>query len=99
MIRNSAFAAALTTFLVAAWMAGELTFLAPFKAILFHEHGRLIATAALLVFLNLCAGFYAVARTIFLRDAGRKLTQLDRQLKTGGILHEELGAYLKAREQ
>ena len=32
MTANAAFAAALTTFLVVAWMAGELAFLAPFKA-------------------------------------------------------------------
>jgi hypothetical protein len=99
MIRNSAFAAALITFLTIAWVAGELTFLAPFKAVLFHEHGRLIAGTALLLFLNLCATFYAVARALFLRDSGRKLTHLDRQLKAGGVLHEELGAYLRARKQ
>jgi hypothetical protein len=99
VIRNSAFAAALITFLVLAWMAGELTFLAPFKAALFREHGQLIAGITLLLFLNLCAAFYAIARTLFLRDSGRKLTHLDRQLKAGGVLHEELGAYLKAREQ
>jgi hypothetical protein len=32
MTANAAFAAALTTFLIVAWMAGELAFLAPFKA-------------------------------------------------------------------
>ena len=32
MIANVAFLAALTTFLVVAWLAGELTFLAPYKA-------------------------------------------------------------------
>jgi hypothetical protein len=99
VIRNAAFAAALATFLMVAWMAGELTFLAPFKTALFHEHGWLLAATALLVFLNLCAAFYALARMAFLRDAGRKLTHMDRQLKTGSVLHEELGAYFQAREQ
>ena len=37
MIANTAFLAALTVFLLAAWLAGELTFLAPYKATLFRE--------------------------------------------------------------
>ena len=34
-----AFLAAVTSFLVVAWLAGELTFLAPYKATLFRRHG------------------------------------------------------------
>lgn len=99
MIANSAFAAALATFLLLAWMAGELTFLAPYRAALFHEHGQAIALAALLVFLNLSVVFYATARALFLRDAGRKLTHLDRQLRRPGAPHEELAAYLKSQDR
>ena len=58
MIANTAFLAALTTFLLTAWLAGELTFLAPYKAALFREHGMVIAGGVLLVFLNLCAAYY-----------------------------------------
>ena len=99
MIANSAFAAALTTFLLTAWLAGELTFMAPFKAALFHQHGRTVLVAVLLVFLNLCALFYGASRLLFLRDAGRKLTHLDRELRRGGAPHEELAAYFQSREQ
>ena len=42
MIANVAFLAALTTFLAVAWLAGELSFLAPFKAGLFRHHGLTI---------------------------------------------------------
>jgi len=80
MVANVAFLAALTTFLVVAWLAGELSFLAPFKAGLFRHHGVVIASAVAALFLNLCAGYYSVARWLFLRDAGRKLTHMDRQL-------------------
>ena len=45
MTANAAFAAALTTFLIVAWMAGELAFLAPFKSLLFHRHGWTIGGA------------------------------------------------------
>lgn len=82
MIKNTAFLAALTLFLLGAWLAGELTFLARFKGLLFRQHGAAIGAGALLVFFNLFAVYYAAARQLFLRDTGRKLQHLDRQLGT-----------------
>ena len=80
MVANVAFLAALTTFLAVAWLAGELSFLAPFKAGLFRHHGLTIGVAIIVLFLNLCAAYYGIARWLFLRDAGRKLAHMDRQL-------------------
>lgn len=80
MIANVAFLAAITTFLAVAWLAGELSFLAPYKAGIFRHHGVTIAASVTVLFLNLCAAYYGVARWLFLRDAGRKLTHMDRQL-------------------
>ena len=94
MIPNVAFLAALTLFLLAAWLAGELSFLAPHKALLFRKHGVFIGAGALLVFLNLCAAYYAVARWVFLRDTGRKLTHADQQLATDDGVHQELREHL-----
>ena len=93
MIANSAFLAALTLFLMAAWLAGELAFLAPYKATLFRQHGWFIAGLALLVFFNLCALYYSVARWLFLRDSGRKLLHLDRQLGTSDAALDDLGPH------
>jgi len=53
MTANAAFAAALTTFLIVAWTAGELAFLAPFKGLLFHRHGWVIGGAVLLLFVSI----------------------------------------------
>jgi hypothetical protein len=94
MIANSAFLAALTLFLMAAWLAGELAFLAPYKATLFRQHGWFIAGLVLVVFFYLCALYYSVARWLFLRDSGRKLRHLDRQLGTPDAALEELGSHL-----
>ena len=94
MTANAAFAAALTTFLIVAWLAGELSFLAPYKAGLFRQHGLVIGASVLLVFLHLSALYYAIARWLFLRDAGRKLTHIDRQLGTAEGLHEDLRAHI-----
>ncbi len=92
MIANTAFLAALTVFLLAAWLAAELRFLAPYKAALFRQHGWQIAGVTLLVFVNLSAGYYAIARWLFLRDTGRKLRHLDQQLTTGDAALEDLRA-------
>jgi hypothetical protein len=96
MIPNVAFLAALTLFLLAAWLAGELAFLAPHKALLFRQHGWIIGAGALLVFLNLCAVYYVIARWLFLRDTGRKLTHVDQQLATDDGVHQELREHLTA---
>jgi hypothetical protein len=80
VVANVAFLAALTTFLVVAWVAGELSFLAPFKAGIFRNHGVTIGVATTVLFLNLCAAYYSIARWLLLRDAGRKLAHMDRQL-------------------
>ena len=90
MIANTAFLAALTVFLLAGWLAGELRFLAPYKTALFHLYGTVILGGMLLVFLHLCALYYAVARWLFLRETGRKLTHVDRQLMASEGVHEDL---------
>lgn len=94
MISNSAFLAALTTFLAVAWLAGELSFLAPYKALLFTRHGWLIGGVALVLFLNLCALFYTISRWLFLRDTGRKLLHIDRQLGAGDGLMDDMTGQL-----
>jgi hypothetical protein len=87
VIANAAFLASLTTFLIVAWLAGELTFLALYKAGLFRQHAFWIGVGILVLYLNLCAAFYGISRRLFLRDAGRKLSHLDGQLSTpDGVL-------------
>ena len=90
MIANTALLAALTVFLLVAWLAGELSVLAPYKVALFHLHGQFILGTALLVFLHLCAAYYALARWLFLRDTGRKLTHVDQQLIASEGVHQDV---------
>ena len=75
MIAKTAFLAALTVFLLAAWLAGQLSFLAPYKAPLFRLQGTFIAGMALMVFPNLCAAYHLLARWVFRHESGRKPTQ------------------------
>jgi hypothetical protein len=51
----------------------------------------------MLLFLNLCALFYGISRWLFLRDAGRKLTHVDRQLGTADTVHEDLRPHVNGR--
>ena len=95
MIANAAFLAALITFLIVGWLAAELTYLAPYKAGIFRQHGLVIGSFVAAVFLNLCAAFYNVGRWLFLRDAGRKLSHLDRQLRSPDAVLQDLRRDLK----
>ena len=94
MIANAAFLAAVTLFLGGAWLAGELTFLTPHKATLFRRHGWVIGGVTLVLFFNLFGVYYSVARWLFLRDTGRKLLHLDRQLGTADGVLEDLGTQI-----
>jgi hypothetical protein len=95
MIANAAFLAAVVTFLLAAWLAGELSYLARYKSGLFRAHGPQIVAVTVIVFLNFVALFYTLGRWLFLRDAGRKLTHIDRQLATRDGMLEDLREHMK----
>ena len=90
MIKNTAFLAAMTVVLLTGWLAGELSFLAPYKMALFRYHGLGILTGIVLVFVHLCAVFYGLARWLFLRDTGRKLMHVDRELIASDGVHQDL---------
>jgi len=90
MIANTAFLAVLTVFLLVGWLAGELRFLAPYRTALFDLYGTVIVGAIVVVFVNFSAFYYALARWLFLRDTGRKLTHVDRQLIASEGVHEDL---------
>jgi hypothetical protein len=91
MIANAAFLAGLTTFILAAWLAAELSFLAPYKAAIFRTYGLHILAGVVLVFVNRLGTYYLIARWLFLRDAGRKLTHI------APGLHDDLRRHFQKR--
>jgi hypothetical protein len=99
MIANAAFLAGLTTFILAAWLAAELSFLAPYKAAIFRTYGLHIVVGVVLVVVNLLGTYYLIARWLFLRDAGRKLTHIDRQLRSAPGLHDDLRRYFQKKSR
>ena len=65
------------------WLMGELKFLIPYKAILAHRYGTLLFLFLVVLFVNLFAAAFAVNRRFFLKDTGRKLAHLDKQMQVG----------------
>lgn len=99
MIANAAFLAGLTTFVLAGWLAAELSFLAPYRAAIFRTYGLHMVVGVVLVFVNLLGTYYLIARWLFLRDAGRKLTHIDRQLRSAPGLHDDLRRHFQKKSR
>jgi len=65
------------------WLMGELKFLIPYKTVLIHAYGTPILVFLAVLFVNLFAAAFAINRRFFLKDTGRKLSHLDKQLQVG----------------
>jgi hypothetical protein len=65
------------------WLMGELKFLIPYRHILVHQYGGVILAWLAVLFANVLAAVYALQRKFFLKDTGRKLTHVDRQVAAG----------------
>lgn len=90
MVRSSAFICALLIAGIGIWLLGELSFLAPYRNVILATHLRGIIAFIGLVSINLFGAVLAVNRRLFLRDTGRKLAHVEKQLRTGSSISEEL---------
>ena len=94
MIANSAFLAAMILMLLTFFIGGELNFLAPYKSLILHQYLTVIVSALGVAFLNLFAGFYLLSRGLFLKETGRKLAHVEKQLRTGDTIVRDLSERL-----
>ena len=88
----------ITTLLMLALVIGLLqacTFLSPYRSLLIQRYGSAIALYAGALFVNLFAAVYATSRAFFLKDTGRKLAHLEKQLRTGASISDELSRRLQ----
>ena len=83
MIANSLFLTIAILLAPGFWLLGELKFFIPYKTVLFHEYGTVILVYLATLFLNLFAAAFVLNRKFFLKDTGRKLSHLDKQLHVG----------------
>ena len=90
MIANAFFTATVFMLALGFFLLGECRFLIPYRQLLWESYGETIAIFAAVLFVNLFAVVYLVCRKLFLKDTGRKLAHLEKQLRTGANLSEEL---------
>ena len=88
---------ALTLFMVFGFLLMDrLKFLVPYRESIFHEYGWAIGLYAALLFGNLFAAFFLIARRFFLKHTGQKLVYVDKQLRIGG---DDLSAEIRERSE
>jgi hypothetical protein len=83
MIANALIITIAILLALAFWLMAELKFFIPYKLVLLHAYGKVIAVFFAVFFLNLFAAIYSLYRRFFLKDTGRKLSHLDAQFHTG----------------
>jgi len=83
MIANALFLTIALLLALGFWLMSELRFFVPYKVVLFHEYGRIVLLYVAVLFLNLFAATLTLIRKFFLKDTGRKLFHLDKQLHLG----------------
>lgn len=90
MIGESAFLAALMLLVLGFLALDQLQFLAPYRRLILDRYLWSLAAVTVVLFLNLFALFYLLGRRLFLRDTGRKLAHLEKQLHSGDTIVADL---------
>jgi hypothetical protein len=83
MIANAMLASTGLTLGLLFFLANELRFLIPYRALLVHEYGMSILIFIAVLFVNLTGAMFTFGRRFFLKDTGRKLAHFDRELNAG----------------
>jgi hypothetical protein len=83
VIANSLLSTIAILLAIGFWLMGRLRFLIPYRHILIHQYGAVILLSATIVFVNVFASVYVIQRKFFLKDTGRKLSHIDKQVIVG----------------
>ena|SRR5436305_1539127 len=94
MIRNAVFATTVIFLALGIFLLQECRFLIPYRHVLFLKYGLTMAAFAGALFVNLFAAVYLGCRKLFLKDTGRKLAHLEKQVRSGATISEELSRRL-----
>ena len=65
------------------WLMGELKFFVPYRFVLWHAYGTSLLIYVVVLSANVFAAAFVFLRKFFLKDTGRKLSHLDKQLHIG----------------
>lgn len=94
MIASAVFVASVLVLACGLYLIGELKFLAPYRLLIVYRYGTVIGWFTGALFFNLFAAVYALNRKLFLKDTGRKLAHVEKQLRSGSSISEELSERL-----
>jgi hypothetical protein len=83
MLANAIFVATVIFLALAFTLMGQLRFLIPWRALLWHQYWRGILFYCFLLFSNILGLTIWVERKLWLRDTGRKLKHLDQEIHSG----------------
>ena len=95
MVANAFFATTVICMAVMLYVLQECQFLIPYRSLIIGKYGTVIALYTAALFVNLFALIYTVTRRVFLKDTGKKLAHLEKQLRVGPSISEELSERLK----
>jgi hypothetical protein len=95
MVANAVFLTTIIFLALGIFLLQECRFLIPYRHVLFVRYGSALLAYAAALFLNLFAGVWWLCRTVFLKDTGRKLAHLEKQLRGRESILEELGRRLE----
>lgn len=99
MLANSLFVTSILFLALLLFLLGECTSLIPYRVLLVYKYGPTIFAFLAALFLNVFAAVYLGARKLFLKDTGRKLAHIEKQIRTGTSISEELTQRLKDQEE
>jgi hypothetical protein len=94
MITNVFFATTVIFLAIGFLLLQECSFLIPYRTLLMEKYGRTIALFSGLLFMNLFALMYVIVRKLLLKETGRKLAHIEKQIRTGDSISEELSRRL-----
>jgi len=95
---NSAFLAAMVLLVSGFLLLDQLPFLSRYKRVLLHDYLWVLTGFVTVVFVNLVALFYLVSRRVLLKETGRKLAHVEKQLQTPDTIVRDLSERLAAEE-
>jgi hypothetical protein len=88
---------ALTLFMAFGFLLMDrLKFLVPYRQVIFRDYGWAIGLYVGLLFANLFAAFFLLARHFFLKHTGQKLVYVDKQLRIG---EDDLSTEIRERSE
>ena len=98
MLTNAFFVTSIVCLAGLIWLLQELEGLAPFRNYILHTYWKDLARFAVEFFLNVLAITFTISRRFFLKDTGRKLEHLEKELRVTQSVSAELGRRIAEEE-